>query len=72
MPEPWLEVKSNRGRKKTISTQYQFCSHPDCKYYLIADGKILDPHRIDYLKQHFIQIHLAIQNGVGYSRRYGG
>ncbi|MCJ7433633.1 MAG: hypothetical protein MUO77_09115, partial [Anaerolineales bacterium] len=33
-------MKSNRGRKKTISTQYQFCSHHDCKYYLIADENI--------------------------------
>jgi IS1 family transposase len=40
MPDPWSEVKSNRGRKKTISTQYQFCSHPVCKYYLIADENI--------------------------------
>jgi len=40
MPEPWSEVKSNRGRKKTITTQHQFCSHPDCKYYLIADENL--------------------------------
>jgi len=40
MPDPWSEVKDSRGRKKTICTRYQFCSNPDCKYYLIADEKI--------------------------------
>jgi beta-glucosidase len=29
-----------------------------------TDGKIHDPRRIDYLKQHFIQTHLAMQDGV--------
>ena len=29
-----------------------------------ADGKIHDPRRIDYLKQHFIQTRLAMQDGV--------
>jgi len=29
-----------------------------------ADGKIHDPRRLDYLKQHFIQTHLAMQDGV--------
>ena len=34
MPQPWNEKKSKRGRKKTIGTQHQFCSKPDCDYYL--------------------------------------
>src|SRR3990172_4065291 len=34
-PIPWSEKKSKRGRKKTISTQNQFCSDLDCAYYLI-------------------------------------
>ncbi|MBL8101463.1 MAG: beta-glucosidase [Anaerolineales bacterium] len=29
-----------------------------------ADGKVHDPRRLDYLKQHFIQTHLAMQDGV--------
>jgi beta-glucosidase len=29
-----------------------------------ADGKIHDPRRLDYLKQHLIQLHLAMQDGV--------
>ena len=29
-----------------------------------ADGKIHDPRRLDYLKQHFIQTRLAMQDGV--------
>ena len=29
-----------------------------------ADGKIHDPRRLDYLKQHFIQTCLAMQDGV--------
>ena len=28
------------------------------------DGKVHDPHRLDYLKQHFIQTRLAMQDGV--------
>jgi hypothetical protein len=40
MTESWSEVKSSQGRKKAISTQYQFYSQPDCNYYLIADEKI--------------------------------
>lgn len=40
MPQPWNEKKSKRGRKKTICTQHQFCSNPDCDYYLIADENI--------------------------------
>jgi hypothetical protein len=38
---PWVEKKSNkRGRKKTVCTRHQFCSKPDCDYYLIMDDKI--------------------------------
>lgn len=40
MPLPWIEKKSKRGRKKRICTQHQFCSNPDCAYYLIADENI--------------------------------
>ncbi len=29
-----------------------------------ADGKVYDPRRLDYLKQHFIQTRLAMQDGV--------
>jgi len=29
-----------------------------------ADGKVHDPRRLDYLKQHFIQTRLAMQDGV--------
>jgi len=29
-----------------------------------ADGRIHDPRRLDYLKNHFIQTHLAMQDGV--------
>jgi beta-glucosidase len=29
-----------------------------------ADGKIHDPRRIEYLKNHFIQTRLAMQDGV--------
>jgi hypothetical protein len=36
----WVEKKSKRGRKKTIYTRHQFCSNPDCDYYLITDEKI--------------------------------
>ena len=40
MPTPWVEKKSKRGRKKTVCTRHQFCSNPDCDYYLIVDDKI--------------------------------
>jgi hypothetical protein len=40
MPQPWNEKKSKRGRIKRICTQHQFCSNPDCDYYLIADQNI--------------------------------
>jgi IS1 family transposase len=40
MPTPWPEKKSKRGRKKTVCTRHQFCSNPDCDYYLITDDKI--------------------------------
>jgi len=39
-PTPWVEKKSKRGRRKTVCTQNQFCSNPDCDYYLITDDKI--------------------------------
>jgi len=29
-----------------------------------ADGQVHDPRRLDYLKQHFIQARLAMQDGV--------
>lgn len=37
---PWPEKKSKRGRKNTVCTRHQFCSNPDCDYYLITDEKI--------------------------------
>jgi len=40
VPQSWNEIKSKRGRKKTICTQHQFCSNPDCDYYLIVDENI--------------------------------
>ena len=40
IPIPWSQKKSKKGRKKTVCTRHQFCSHPDCDYYLITDDKI--------------------------------
>jgi beta-glucosidase len=34
------------------------------KDQVTADGKVHDERRLDYLRQHFIQTHLAIQDGV--------
>ncbi len=39
-PKPWREVKSPRGRKKTISTQGYACPNQDCIYFGIADERI--------------------------------
>ena len=37
---PWSQVKSRRGRKKTIHTQGYACPNPDCRYVRIADAEI--------------------------------
>jgi hypothetical protein len=37
---PWCQVKSRRGKKKTIRTQNYFCSNEACAYYLITDQDI--------------------------------
>ncbi len=34
---PWREVKSVRGRKKTISTQGYACNNRECVYYHVVD-----------------------------------
>ena len=39
-PIPWRQVKSTRGKKKTIRTQNYFCSNEICVYYLIRDQNI--------------------------------
>jgi hypothetical protein len=39
-PLPWRQVKSPRGKKKTIRTQNYFCSNEVCAYYLITDQAI--------------------------------
>jgi hypothetical protein len=35
-----LRRKAKEGEKKTVCTRHQFCSNPDCDYYLITDDKI--------------------------------
>ena len=37
---PWREVKSKRGRPKTIDTEGYACSYGDCKYHGITDSTI--------------------------------
>lgn len=37
---PWSQVKSKRGRKKTIPSEGQFCSNQSCDYYGITDEMI--------------------------------
>jgi IS1 family transposase len=39
-PEPWSEVRSLRGRKKTIFTQGHACNNPKCVYFHIMDERI--------------------------------
>jgi IS1 family transposase len=39
-PAPWCEVRSRRGRKKTIHTQGYACNNPECIYYRIMDESI--------------------------------
>lgn len=39
-PPPWSDVRSRRGRKKTISTQGYACNDPDCIYYHVMDEEI--------------------------------
>ncbi len=39
-PIPWRQVKSTRGKKKTIRTQNYFCSNETCAYYLITDEDV--------------------------------
>ncbi len=36
-PPPWSDVRSRRGRKKTISTQGYACGNLECVYYHILD-----------------------------------
>jgi len=37
---PWSQVKSRRGKKKTIPTQGYACPNPDCRYCGITDAAI--------------------------------
>jgi hypothetical protein len=37
---PYSEFKGKDGRPKSISTQWHFCPHPDCRYYLEPDERI--------------------------------
>ena len=37
---PWSQVKSRRGKKKTIPTQGYACPNPDCHHYGITDATI--------------------------------
>jgi len=39
-PQPWREVRSHRGRKKTLSTQGHSCPNPICIYFGIVDERI--------------------------------
>jgi hypothetical protein len=39
-PPPWHDIRSRRGRKKTISTQGYACNDPNCIYYHIMDEDI--------------------------------
>jgi len=38
--KPWSDVKSPRGRKKTLSTQGYACPNQACRYYGIVDERI--------------------------------
>jgi len=38
--KPWSEVKSHRGRKKTLSTQGHSCPNPTCIHFGIVDERI--------------------------------
>ncbi len=40
LPKPWSQIKSKRGKKKTIRTQNYFCPNQDCYYYLVTDQNI--------------------------------
>ena len=39
-PPPWCEVRSRRGRKKSIHTQGYACNNPECMYYHVMDERI--------------------------------
>jgi hypothetical protein len=39
-PRPWSEVKSRRGRKKTIPTHGYACSNRECDYHRIRDAAV--------------------------------
>ncbi len=39
-PRPWSEVKSRRGRKKTIPTQGHACNNRECAYHHIMDAAV--------------------------------
>jgi hypothetical protein len=36
-PPPWSEIRSRRGRKKTIHTHGYACNNPECIYYHVMD-----------------------------------
>jgi hypothetical protein len=38
--KPWSDMKSPRGRKKTLSTQGHACPNPTCIYFGIVDERI--------------------------------
>lgn len=37
---PWTEVKSSRGRPKTVNTEGDTCNFEDCPYRRITDSRI--------------------------------
>ena len=39
-PPPWNQVKSPRGRKKSIPTEGYACLNPHCPYRLITDARV--------------------------------
>ena len=39
-PPPWSEVRSKRGRKKTVCTHGYACNNPKCIYYHVMDERI--------------------------------
>jgi IS1 family transposase/transposase-like protein len=40
LPTPWYQRKGKGGPKKTVPTRHQFCSNPNCDYYLITDENV--------------------------------
>ena len=37
---PWKEVKSRRGKRKTVDTEGHACWNPACEYYGITDSRV--------------------------------